>query len=255
MLSMKTVALSVFVWLAAGSVAFADVQLSFRDGHVSIVARDATVGQILAEWAKIGQTKIVNVERIPRAPLTIELENVTESRALDVVLRTVGGYMTASRAIDVPNASRFDRIILMTTSTAVPASAAPRAARVSAPPEYQSPAYSQPPASPEPPASSQPPAYSQPQSAFEPPPPAEDSAADVTYEAPPQTETGATATLAIDPRAAAARDASRGALEVIDPRTFRLPQVQGGVTAVPSTSARPGGGVAAPGMIAQPKPR
>jgi hypothetical protein len=121
MFSIRTVALSVFVWLAVGSFAFADVHVSFRDGRVSIVAKDATVGQILAEWAKIGQTKIVNVERIPRDPLTIELQNVTEGRALDVVLRTVSGYIAASREIDVPNASRFDRIIVMPTSAVIPA--------------------------------------------------------------------------------------------------------------------------------------
>jgi hypothetical protein len=39
--------------------------LSIHDGRVSIVAKDATVRQILTEWARVGRTKIVNVERIP----------------------------------------------------------------------------------------------------------------------------------------------------------------------------------------------
>src|SRR4029077_17258054 len=95
----------------------------------------------LAEWAKIGQTKVVNVERISGAPLTIQLENVSEQKALDVVLREWSGYMAAPRAIAVPNASRFDRI------SATPASIARSAAtppNVSASSAYQAPAYSQP---------------------------------------------------------------------------------------------------------------
>jgi hypothetical protein len=243
MLSMKTVALSVFVWLAVGSFAFADVRLSFRDGRVSIVAKDATVGQILSEWAKIGQTKIVNVERIPRAPLTIELENMSEERALDVVLREVSGYIAAPRAIDVPNASRFDRIIVVPTSIVRPASAAPPAANISAPSAYQTPAY--------------PP----PRSAFVPPPPADDAAnppADDNANDEPPPPTVGVAIPTVDSRGPVPNTA-RQALEVVDPRKFRLEmQPQGGVGIVPPTRAvPPGGGVAVPGMIVQPtaKPR
>ena len=61
----KILALGSVTWLAAGSTAFADVQLIIRNGQVSLVAKDATVRQILTEWARVGQTKIVNVERIP----------------------------------------------------------------------------------------------------------------------------------------------------------------------------------------------
>ena len=146
MLSMKTVALSGFVWLAAGSFAFADVRVSFHDGQVSIVAKDATIGQILAEWAKIGQTKIVNVERIPGAPLTLQLENVSEQKALDVVLREWTGYMAAPRAVAVPNASRFDRIIVVPASIVRSTSAASSPAKADASSAYQPAAYSQQPA-------------------------------------------------------------------------------------------------------------
>jgi hypothetical protein len=38
----------------------AEVQLSIQDGRVKLVARDATVREILAEWARVGQTKIIN---------------------------------------------------------------------------------------------------------------------------------------------------------------------------------------------------
>src|SRR4029077_15761474 len=100
----------------------------------------------LAEWAKIGQTKVVNVERISGAPLTIQLENVSEQKALDVVLREWSGYMAAPRAIAVANASRFDRIIVVPASIVRSASAPPPTANVSASSAYQAPAYPQQPA-------------------------------------------------------------------------------------------------------------
>jgi len=118
-------------WAAAVSTAAADVRLSMANGRVTIVATDATVRQILTEWARVGQTKIVNVERIPGGPLTLELTNVPEDQALDLLLRSVSGYLAAPRLMMVANVSRFDRIIVMPTS-ATPRQ--PAAAVAAAPP-------------------------------------------------------------------------------------------------------------------------
>src|SRR5580765_4641079 len=107
---------------AFAPVASADVQLSIHDGRVSIVAKDATVGQILTEWARVGRTKIVNVERIPGGPLTLELKDVPEMEALDVLLRTLSGYMAAPRVSYSPDASQFDAIIVMPTTVPPPSS-------------------------------------------------------------------------------------------------------------------------------------
>ena len=124
----KTLSLGVAAWVLAGGTAFADVQLTINNGVVSIVAKDATVRQILTEWARVGQTKIVNLDRIPGGPISLELKNVPEEQALDVLLRSVSGFMAAPRPQDVANLSRFDRIMVMPTSVA------PRAAVSSAPP-------------------------------------------------------------------------------------------------------------------------
>jgi hypothetical protein len=230
---LKTAALSVVMVLAAGSLAFADVQLSFRDGRVTIIARDATVGQILAEWARIGGTKMVNVERIPRAPLTIQLENVPESQALDVVLRTASGYIAASREVVVPNISRFDRIIVLATSSVIPSSPPPLAVvRASTPSEFQ------------PTLSPAPPAYV--------PPPAADDTANANDEPPP-----APVGLAMQGQESrgSVSNTARQALETVDPRKIRLEsQPQAGAVASPGGVGLPGKGMAVPGMIA-PKPR
>lgn len=121
---------AVFVGAALlASSASADVRLTINNGQVSLVAKDATARQILAEWARVGQTKIVNGERVPGGPMTLELSNVSEEQALEVILRAASGYLAAPRPASVTNTSRFDRILVMPTSTA-----APRAAAAPAPP-------------------------------------------------------------------------------------------------------------------------
>ena len=138
---MKTLIFAAAACLIAASTASADVHLTIQDGRVSIVAKDATVRQILTEWARVGQTKIVNVERIPGGPMSIELNNVPESQALEVLLRAMSGYIAAPRPVDVANLSRFDRIIVMPTLAGArpPAGAAPPP-----PPFQQTPQFTQP---------------------------------------------------------------------------------------------------------------
>lgn len=95
----------------------AEVKITISDGKVSVDAKDATVRQIMAEWARVGQTRIVNAERITGAPLTLYLVQVPEAEALAIVLRSVSGYLAAPRAMADPNASQFDRILVMPSST------------------------------------------------------------------------------------------------------------------------------------------
>ena len=139
---MKILIFAAAACLIAASPASADVHLTLQNGRVSIVAKDATVRQILTEWARVGQTKIVNVERIPGGPMSIELNNVPESQALEVLLRAMSGYIAAPRAVDVTNLSRFDRIIVMPTL----AGARPPAGAAPPPPPFQqqSPQFTQP---------------------------------------------------------------------------------------------------------------
>src|SRR5438132_603853 len=101
--------------LLAASAASAEVQVTMHDGRVSIIAKDATLRQIMTEWARVGQTKVVNVERIPGGPITIELRDVTEDQALDVLMRPLSGYLAAPRPAPMPGLSKFDRILVMPT--------------------------------------------------------------------------------------------------------------------------------------------
>src|SRR2546423_3046213 len=116
-MTMKLARLSSFsvALLLAASTAFADVHVTMQDGRVSIVAKDATLRQILAEWARVGQTTIVNVDKIPGGPISLELTNVPEHQALDVLFRSLSGYMAAPRREMAANLSVFDRIIVIPT--------------------------------------------------------------------------------------------------------------------------------------------
>src|ERR1700752_5077167 len=104
---MKSLLFGLTALLATASIGSAEVRVAMQPGgRVSIVAKDATVRQILTEWARVGQTKIVNVERIPGGPITLELSNVPEAQALDTLLRALSGYITAMRPVEAANLSQ-----------------------------------------------------------------------------------------------------------------------------------------------------
>jgi hypothetical protein len=97
----------------------AGLQVSIQDGKVTIDAQDVTIRQILAEWARVGKTRIINAERIIGGPVTIKLDGVPEKQALEILLRAVPGYMAAPRETFVANASLYETILIMPTTTAV----------------------------------------------------------------------------------------------------------------------------------------
>jgi hypothetical protein len=114
----RTVAVGVLFVLIPALTASAQVRLSIRDGRVTLVAANATVRQILIEWARVGKTNIVNVEGIPGGPLTLQLTNVPEPEALDLLLRSVTGYLAVSRKVLVADLSRYDRILVLPATAA-----------------------------------------------------------------------------------------------------------------------------------------
>jgi hypothetical protein len=119
--------LAVVALLGAGatSAAAQGVTLEFRDGKVRLAAQNVPVSLILSEWARRGRTTIVNGERVPGPPVTLELQDVPEQQALDIVLRGASGYLVAARDAAVAGASSFDRIYILPTSSRPTTTAAP----------------------------------------------------------------------------------------------------------------------------------
>jgi hypothetical protein len=119
---------------APGLAAAGEVRLVIKDGRVVLVARDATLREILVEWERVGGTRIVNRDRVPGTRLTLELANITEDQALTTLLRPIAGYLASRRLGPEGGASVFSRIILM------PALATPAASTVAAPAQTAGPA-------------------------------------------------------------------------------------------------------------------
>jgi hypothetical protein len=112
-----------FLALAAACAAFAapagaagSVTVQMANGRVTVIATDAPLRQILAEWARVGDTRMVNAEKVVGAPLTLQLVDVPEKEALDILLRSAAGYFTAPRPTPVAGASLYDRVVILATS-------------------------------------------------------------------------------------------------------------------------------------------
>jgi hypothetical protein len=102
------------VLLAAAVPARAgEVKVSFSNGLVTIVALDASPREILGEWARLGQARITNLDRLAGGPVTLQLTSVPEAQALETLLRGTAGYVAAPRAELVAATSRYDRILLL----------------------------------------------------------------------------------------------------------------------------------------------
>jgi hypothetical protein len=108
----------VLVGFAAFAAAQAPLQLHISDGRVTLHAQNVPVRTILAEWSKVGGAKIINGEAVAGAPVTLDLEGVSERQALDIVLRGVSGYVLAARQPGVVGVSMYDRIMILPTSVA-----------------------------------------------------------------------------------------------------------------------------------------
>ena len=87
-----------------------------NNGRVTIRARDALITDILAEWDRVGNTTIIDADKLVDQTVTIELVDAPEAKALRTLLRTASGYMATPRATMSDGVSRFDRILILATS-------------------------------------------------------------------------------------------------------------------------------------------
>ena len=87
-----------------------------QDGRVTLIADNVPLRQILQEWARIGQAKIVNGEKLSGPAITLQLIDVSEREALDILLRSASGYIAAPRPVALAGAAMYDRVTIMATS-------------------------------------------------------------------------------------------------------------------------------------------
>jgi hypothetical protein len=122
----------------AGPAAAGPLEVVFDKGRVTIRATDVPLREILLEWSRLGQTRIVGLEKLSGPPMTIELVEVPEQQAMAILLRSVAGYVAAPRVAEAATLSSYDRLMILATSVAAPPPpAAQRATAFVQPPQPQ----------------------------------------------------------------------------------------------------------------------
>lgn len=119
------------VFAAPSAANAGEVRVTFANGRVTVIATDATLTEILQEWARVGGSRFINAEKIPSTErLTLRLENALEMHAIEVLLRPVAGYVIAPRRA-AASGSSLGNIVIQATTRAGTFAQAPRAATAS----------------------------------------------------------------------------------------------------------------------------
>ena len=143
MLRRVAIGLAITAAMAVPSSASAAVRLAIDDGRIWLTADHATVADILAEWARVGSTQMMNAERLTTPLLTLDLRGVPELDALEVIMRAAGGFVTVSRigGVDATHLSRFSRVVIVPATSAggTPMRALPPAPVYAPPPTVHAP--------------------------------------------------------------------------------------------------------------------
>jgi hypothetical protein len=89
------------------------ITLAFDHGFVTIHAAKVSAAQILEQYGAMGDVEIRNLDVLPPNAITIALDRVPESTALDILTRCCGGYL-ATRRVQPDDTSRsaFRRIVI-----------------------------------------------------------------------------------------------------------------------------------------------
>jgi hypothetical protein len=95
-----------------------DFWMLFQNHRVTLTARDVSVSQILERWAQVGGTVVVNGAAIQGGPIALQLTDVPEREALEILLRGVGGYIVVDREDDSTGASSISKILILPRSAA-----------------------------------------------------------------------------------------------------------------------------------------
>ncbi len=116
--SQLLVGLALLISAAGTATAQSPLSLQIHEGQVTLKAQNVPLRTILSEWARIGGTNVVGADRVAGSPVTIELTDVSERQALEILLRNVSGYMLGTRPMGTQGASAYNRILIMPPSTA-----------------------------------------------------------------------------------------------------------------------------------------
>jgi hypothetical protein len=86
--------------------------VTFADGFVSVSATDAPAADVLSAWAGAGHTDFVGIERLAGHRVTIALQRVSDTVALDEILGPENGFVAVFRTAVSPSLSMFSRVVI-----------------------------------------------------------------------------------------------------------------------------------------------
>jgi hypothetical protein len=112
----RCVILMVLVAGSASLVAAGDLTLTLANGRATLIAQDVPLRQILDEWARVGNTIIVNGDKLMGPPMTLQLVDRPEREVLDLLLRSASGYIAAPRGGNLAGASQFEKVMILPVS-------------------------------------------------------------------------------------------------------------------------------------------
>jgi hypothetical protein len=97
-----------------------------QQGRVTLVAANVTVREVLAEWARVGGSRIVNADKLPGAPIPmLQFENRPEMEVIDSLLRSAAGYILSPRTVRTSGPSLYEMVMVLPTSSPVASGALP----------------------------------------------------------------------------------------------------------------------------------
>jgi hypothetical protein len=99
-----------------GPVSAEELKFTLKDARLTIVADNATLQEILAEWTRVGHTEFVGADTLGDQRVTAQLFDVAEADALEVLLRSTAGYLARYRAGPADSRSSFDRVRILARS-------------------------------------------------------------------------------------------------------------------------------------------
>jgi hypothetical protein len=109
-------AVALIFGVAAVPEARQAVKIAFADGRVTLVAEDALVSDVLAEWARAGKTEIIGAELLEKRVVTVSLDDVSEGEAIEAILGKAFGYVEMATSVE-PGLSSIRRLVLAGAKT------------------------------------------------------------------------------------------------------------------------------------------
>lgn len=110
------VATLIYMTLGTPVVAANGLELSFQDGLVTLRATNVPIRTILAEWARLGDTKFINSDKLLESLVSLQLVDMPENKALRLLLRSTAGYLAVPRPVGNPGGSSLNRVLIMASS-------------------------------------------------------------------------------------------------------------------------------------------